>query len=87
MSSYTKWNKQRKKDRIDVYYEDVLKIDEISKNTKDVSILKKNLENLYAIRNKAFENLIKEKLSANESFNIFTSLTAEAIQRINKKLE
>ncbi len=87
ISSYRKWNKQRKKDRIDVYYEEVLKIDEISKNTKDASVLMKNLENLYKIRNRAFENLIKEKLSADESFRIFTSLTAEAIQRINKKLE
>jgi TRAP transporter TAXI family solute receptor len=87
ISSYRKWNKQRKKDRIDVYYEEVLQIDEISKNTKDASVLMKNLESLYEIRNRAFENLIKEKLSADESFRIFTSLTAEAIQRINKKLE
>lgn len=87
IKTYAKWNMQRKKDRIDVYYEEVLQIDEISKNTKDVSILKKNLEKLYQIRNRAFENLIKEKLSADESFRIFTSLTAETIQRINRKLE
>ncbi|MCF6240095.1 MAG: ABC transporter substrate-binding protein [Bacteroidales bacterium] len=86
ISSYRKWNKQRKKDRIDVYYEEVLRIDEINKNTRDTNVLKENLEKLYNIRNKAFENLIKEKLSADESFRIFTSLTAEAIQRINKKL-
>ncbi len=86
VKTYAKWNMQRKKDRIDVYYEEVLQIDEISKNTKDISILHKNLEKLYEIRNRAFENLIKEKLSADESFRIFTSLTAETIQRINRKL-
>ncbi len=87
INSYTKWNKQRKKDRIDVYYEEVLRIDEVSKNTSEQKILEQNLEKLYQLRNKAFDNLIKEKLSADESFRIFTSLTSEAISRINAKLK
>ena len=86
ISSYRKWNKQRKKDRIDVYYEQVLEIDRILSQTEDIKLLKQKLKILYEIRERAFENLIKEKLSADESFKIFMDLTLGTIQRIEKRL-
>lgn len=87
ISSYSKWNKQRKKDRIDVYYQQVLEIDHIISQAEDIALLEKKMKNLYEIRGRAFENLIKEKLSADESFKIFMDLTTGAIQRIEKKLK
>lgn len=87
ISSYRKWNNQRKKDRIDVYYEEVLAINRNLSQNQEASSLKQKIETLYEIRERAFENLIKEKLIADESFKIFTQLTSETIQRIEQRLQ
>jgi len=86
ISSYRKWNKQRKKDRIDVYYQQVLEIDRLISQTDDFAVLGKKIKHLYEIRSLAFENLIKEELIADESFKIFTELVSGTIQRIEKRL-
>ena len=86
ISSYRKWNNQRKKDRIDVYYEQVLAINRKLSQNQDTETLKKEIEALYEIRERAFENLIKEKLIADESFKIFTELSSETMQRIEQRL-
>jgi len=87
IKTYAKWNKQRKKDRIDVYYEEVLQIDRKVKKIKDKVRLQANLEQLDKIRNRAFENLIKEKLSADESFRIFTDITRDVTNRIKEQIK
>ena len=86
IKTYAKWNKQRKKDRIDVYYEEVLQIDQLIKTTQNRDVLKQNQEKLDEIRNRAFVNLIKEKLSADESFRIFTDITRDVMNRIKERL-
>jgi TRAP transporter TAXI family solute receptor len=86
LSSYRKWNLQRKKDRIDVYYEDVLKIDRSITQEIDKELLEQKIKDLYQIRERAFDNLIKEKLSADESFKIFTELISGTIKRIEQKI-
>ena len=86
ISSYRKWNKQRKKDRIDVYYEQVLEIDRTISKTEDINILEQKMKILYELREQAFENLIKEKLSADESFKIYLDLTTGTIQKIERSL-
>ena len=86
ISSYRKWNKQRKKDRIDVYYEEVLEINRGISNIEETELLKQKIDMLNKIRERAFENLIKEKLIADESFKIFTELSYETILQIEKKI-
>jgi len=86
ISSYRKWNNQRKKDRIDVYYEEVLAINRDLTQNHANETFKQKINSLYEIRERAFENLIKEKLIADESFKIFTQLVSETIQRIEQKL-
>jgi len=86
ISSYRNWSKQRKKDRIDVYYEQVLEIDCSIMETTDTQKLNQKIETLYKIRERAFENLIKEKLSADESFKIFMNLMTDAIHKIEQRL-
>lgn len=87
VSSYRKWNQQRKKDRIDVYYEEVLKLDRSITQTNDANLLEQKIKLLYQIRERAFDNLIKEKLSADESFKIFTELISGTIERIEQKIK
>jgi len=87
ISSYRKWNLQRKKDRIDVYYEEVLGIDRSITNASDKELLEQKIKMLYEIRERAFDNLIKEKLSADESFKIFTELISGTIKRIEQKMK
>ncbi len=45
------------------------------------------MKTLYELREQAFENLIKEKLSADESFKIYLDLTAGTIQKIEQRLK
>jgi len=84
--SLTKWQAQKKKDRIDEFYEDLIKI----KNR--ISILKSDKEVVDKIRhvqksqNKAFELLISEELVANESFRIYMELSKETINELRSKL-
>jgi len=87
LSSYRKWNLQRKKDRIDVYYEDVLTIDRSITQEIDKELFEQKIKDLYQIRERAFDNLIKEKLSADESFKIFTELISGTIKRIEQKMK
>lgn len=67
-----RWRLHRKKDRIDTFYVRALGIQEQANgdNTEEL------LVQLSALEQEAFKSLIDEKLSANESFRIFTDLLA-----------
>lgn len=67
-----RWRAQRKKDRIDVFYEKVLAI----RARRDDETTAALLEELESLEREAFSSLIKERLAANESFRIFTDLLA-----------
>jgi hypothetical protein len=72
--AFARWREQRKKDRIDTFYHRVLSIcDEVPPRPAE-----QRLAELHAIEREAFDSLISEKLSANESFRIFTDLLATA---------
>lgn len=85
-ASFARWNKQKKKERIDIYYRKNLEIrgksDEMT-NIKDLNTLKYHLEML---RRDAISNLINEKLSADESFSIFIEMNQQAINYIDQKI-
>ena len=67
-----RWRAQRKKDRIDTFYERALAISDRMGSEAPASLLEE-LENL---EREAFASLISERLAANESFRIFTDLLA-----------
>ncbi len=87
INSYSKWNKRRKKDRIDVYYKEVLELDKNLAQLQDINLFSQKVETLYEIRERAFKNLIKEKLNADESFKIFLDLINSTVQKIEQKLK
>ncbi len=68
--AFVRWRSHRKKDRIDTFYVRALGIQEQAngENTQEL------LAQLSALEQEAFQSLIDEKLSANESFRIFTDL-------------
>jgi len=81
------WNKQRKKNRIDVFYQNIIKIQkQVEKFQKEESCLKaiKELKNL---REEAFEQLIDEKLSADESFRIFITFLQDTQTEIDQRIQ
>ena len=71
--AFARWREQKKKDRVDVFYERVF---EIRDGTSHLDA-EERLNILNTIEREAFQSLIKEKLSANESFRIFTDLLAQ----------
>jgi len=86
IKSFLVWNKLRKKNRIDEYYKIVLATLDNLNNINDIDILEIEMKNLIELRKKAFSELINEKLTANESFRIFTELLDNTLQDIRLKI-
>lgn len=82
-----KWRKQKKKDRIDVYYNDVIAIGREVENETDNERISDAIHKIKALRDQAFELLVAEKLIADESFRIFITLTHDVMNDIRIKKE
>jgi hypothetical protein len=82
LTTLFKYLKQRRKDRVDSYYHKVLLVINHARETHDLMKKRKCLSELFLIRNNAFEQLISEKLDANEAFTIFTNLLNGAIHEL-----
>lgn len=87
LSTFWRWNKQRKKDRIDEYYLEVLKIENEAKQVEDISRLKRMLEEMERLRQKAFSQLVQEKLLADDSFRIFITLLHDISALVEKRID
>ena len=87
LSTFLKWQRQRKKDRIDVYYARILALGrDVMSATSEVELteLTKQIDTL---RHEAFGLLIDEKLVADESFRIFITLTNDTLRSIESRKE
>jgi hypothetical protein len=82
LTTLFKYLKQRRKDRVDTYYQKVLYVINRAHETRDPAKKKKYLAELSLIRNNAFEQLIAENLDANEAFTIFVNLLNGAIHEL-----
>lgn len=85
--SLTKWQAQKKKDKIDEFYEDLINIKNRIAGIKKVNDTIENIRHVQASQNKAFELLISEELVANESFRIYMELSKETINELRAKLK
>lgn len=72
--SIAQWNKQRRKNRIDIFYKKALEIKAQLKNTDDNEERENLCSELSNLRSSAYHLLMQEKLEANESFRIFIDL-------------
>ena len=84
--SLTKWQTQKKKDKVDEFYEELLSVkNAISKITNIKEGLQK-IKSVQASQNKAFEMLISEELVANDSFRIYMELSKETISELRGRM-
>jgi len=84
--SLSKWRKQKKKDQVDVFYADLMKIKQEIPKIRGISEGKEKIRVIRNQQSKAFEMLINEELEANESFRIYMELSRETILDIQYRL-
>ncbi|MFH1842609.1 MAG: TAXI family TRAP transporter solute-binding subunit [bacterium] len=82
ITALARWRRRRKKDRIDVYYEEVLAIKSDLTETSSNAICDEASRRLYALRERAFVQLVNEQLAADESFRIFVTLLNDVLREI-----
>lgn len=84
--SLTKWQAQKKKDKIDEFYEDLMNIKNGIARIDTIAEGMKRVKRVQLAQNKAFEMLIEEKLVANDSFRIYMELSKETINELRGKM-
>lgn len=84
--SLSRWQRQKKKDRVDVFYKVLMDVKNQSKNLKTVKETMAKIKDVQESQNKAFEMLINEELEANESFRIFMELSKETIEELRTRV-
>ncbi|NQZ77119.1 MAG: hypothetical protein HRT61_13620 [Ekhidna sp.] len=84
--SLTKWQAQKKKDKIDEFYEDLMNIKNDIPKIKQIPEGMARVKRVQAAQNKAFQMLIEEKLVANDSFRIYMELSKETINDLRGKI-
>lgn len=84
--SLSKWQAQKKKDKIDEFYEDLMNIKNAIPKINEIPAAIQKVKHVQASQNKAFEMLIAEKLIANDSFRIYMELSKETINELRGKM-
>lgn len=83
--SLSKWQRQKKKDRVDIFYKDLMEMKNTNFKTSAEGIEK--IKGIQESQNKAFDMLINEELEANESFRIYMELSKETIHEIRGRVK
>jgi TRAP-type uncharacterized transport system substrate-binding protein len=83
--SFGNWRKQKKKDKIDVFYAHLMGIKNGLPNLKTVKEAQLKIGEIKSEQNRAFKMLINEELSANESFRIYMELSKETIGELTSR--
>ncbi len=73
---------RRRKNRIDGFYADVMKIRDSINERSSANERAAAVERVRELQNKAFDMLINEKLAADESFRIFVTLSNDIVDQI-----
>jgi len=84
VSAVRKWSERRQKNRIDVYY---MAINASLKGLErgEVKDLDAEEEKLIALKHKAFDELVDERLTADESFRIFQDLLEQCLHEVERQ--
>ncbi|MBN1350903.1 TAXI family TRAP transporter solute-binding subunit [candidate division KSB1 bacterium] len=86
ITTFARWNSRRKKNRIDVYYKKIMVIQKQLDDMKTIEACKSAISKLRRLRENAFEQLITEKLRADESFRIFITYLNDIQTEIRMKI-
>ncbi|MEM9895049.1 MAG: TAXI family TRAP transporter solute-binding subunit [Bacteroidota bacterium] len=84
--SLAKWQSQKKKDKIDEFYEDLINIKNSVQKIKQKQEGLQKIKHIQKSQNRAFSMLISEELVANESFRIYMELSKETINDVKNHL-
>ncbi len=84
--SLTKWQTQKKKDKVDEFYEELLKVKNTIPKMRTVREGVDEIKALQRSQNRAFEMLISEELVANDSFRIYMELSKETIGELRSRM-
>jgi TRAP-type uncharacterized transport system substrate-binding protein len=84
-SSINRIFRRRKKDRVDVYYQNVMEV--ASRPSQTQNEKRDSLEELQSLKTRAIQQLQNEKLAADESFIIFLKLVHHEIRRFERELD
>lgn len=84
--SLTKWQAQKKKDKIDEFYEDLMVVKNEIPSIQKIPDGIQKIKQVQTSQNKAFEMLISEKLIANDSFRIYMELSKETIHELRVRI-
>ncbi len=84
--SLARWQAQKKKDKIDEFYKELLEVKALIPKMKSVSDGHRRIKEVKASQNRAFEMLISEELVANDSFRIYTELSRETMNDLRIKM-
>ena len=87
LASLSKWKKQNKKDKIDVFYEHLIAIKNQMPAIRSMDVARQKIQEVKDKQDKAFKMLINEELEANDSFRIYMELSKETIQDIRIRLK
>lgn len=74
--------RRKRKNRIDVFYSDVIEIRREAERTTDRQSLADLVKRLRALQDRAFSDLVDEKLAADESFRIFITLSNDVLRQL-----
>ncbi|MEO9475396.1 MAG: TAXI family TRAP transporter solute-binding subunit [Cyclobacteriaceae bacterium] len=83
--SLSRWQKQKKKDRVDVFYKVLMDIKQELPNIQSSHLTLLKIKEIKDSQNKAFQMLINEELIADESFRILTELSSETIVEVKQR--
>ncbi|MEM6829409.1 MAG: TAXI family TRAP transporter solute-binding subunit [Bacteroidota bacterium] len=84
--SLTKWQAQKKKDKVDEFYEELLTVKNAIPKIKEVKEGLKQIKLVQESQNRAFEMLISEELIADDSFRIYMELSKETIAELRSRM-
>jgi hypothetical protein len=74
----------RRKNRIDEFYLETIRIRDSVTLETTADELTAAIAEIHALKNRAFELLVEERLAADQSFQVFIELTRDALDEINE---
>ncbi len=84
--SLAKWQAQKKKDKVDEFYEELLSVKNSIPKIKEIKDGLMQIKQIQDSQNRAFEMLISEELIADDSFRIYMELSKETIAELRSRM-
>lgn len=81
-----RWQKGRKKNKIDVYYQELIAIRGMIPDSASIAQIEQLEQSLINVQEETIQLVVKEKLLADESFSIFLNLSRIVMDEIRRRM-